>query len=274
MGRASPRPRFGDELQQHDGARALSATAACSTAEHPCVNGRGSPSHQRFDCPDRTVAVAMAVLRHEGRDDMSASAGLQWFHGVCPVEACWLMRGHNFALASRTLRAFPKSAIRKRLVTDSGSENALVAGDLEPNEPCDFSGRKFRKASTGARSGKARDPVVLRSLPPPIPPGREFVRRTVYSRERYPYRPPLVKRPERQAVTGSPRKPPELRTDQYRRYPRRGRLPATEGTEGRQRLATVLEHTCKAPAESAAVSLPLAGFNAEGPRLATGALPR
>jgi hypothetical protein len=53
------------------------------------------------------------------------------------------------------------------------------------------------KASKVPRAGrstrKARDPVVLRSLPPPIPPGREPLEPTALP-PGYPQRPPAVKR--------------------------------------------------------------------------------
>jgi hypothetical protein len=67
--------RFGAS-RLFSGAAACAPRLSCSTSEHPCVNGRGSASHQRFDCPDRRVAVAMDVLGHEGRDDTSPSLGL------------------------------------------------------------------------------------------------------------------------------------------------------------------------------------------------------
>jgi hypothetical protein len=110
--RARAELRAGDELQQHDGAPAFSAAAACAprlsrgTPEHACVNGRGSLSHQRFDCADRPVAVARDVLGHEGRDDTSSSLGLKWFHGVCPVDTRRGTRRHTPPPFLATIRYF------------------------------------------------------------------------------------------------------------------------------------------------------------------------
>jgi hypothetical protein len=177
-GRASyARPASSNSLTA---SRLFSATAACArcvfrgTSEHVCVNGRGSPSHQRRHYLKRPLAVAMNVLGHVLSDGQSLSPSLQWLQGICPVGAGRSTRPHT-PLPSRPCPIFPGWTLRKRLVRAASFEKALVAGGLEPSEPLRFLGeigrsrigRKFRKRGGPAR--EARDPVVFWGvLPPPI----------------------------------------------------------------------------------------------------------
>ena len=158
----------------------FSAAAACAPrcpAARRSMPASTAASRRRISdsiAPTARLRSPWMSLADEGRDDTSPSPGVYWFHGVCPVETRWRVRGHNFAPVSRTLSSrIPEVRDEKTPGQGTRARRRRCSRAISsPTKPCDFLWSKVPE-SRGARRGKTRDPVVLRSLPPPIAPGRE-----------------------------------------------------------------------------------------------------
>jgi hypothetical protein len=138
---AAPARRSASRRRVRAGVPLFSATAGCTprvsrrTSEHACVNSRRSPSHQRCDRLERWVAVAMAVLGHVRRDDPRSSPGLQWLHGICPVETRRGVRRHTPPPSFATLQGFPKPHVEKTAGRGTRvRRTGCLPGDLGPDD--------------------------------------------------------------------------------------------------------------------------------------------